>query len=312
MILVWALLVVVGLGGAIIASGRAVEHASALAFGLKVPPFFIGITLLAIGTDLPEIANSIIASIADHGDLNVGDSVGSTITQVTLVLGLLPILARRSFIVGRRRVLVPSLVIAFSLGTIAILLRDGFFSRLDGLTLVGLWIIGSAVVWRNAPPASEPVLAVPTRRRSYHALATLLGLGVVGGGATLAVVGFIEIAEILDVPEFIVAFFATSIGTSLPELVVDLTAIRRGERDLAIGDIFGSSIVDASLSIGIGPLIAPTAITASLAVVSSLGGVVTMLAIAGLMSRFERHNAWTGLALIGLYAAFYPVLLLLG
>lgn len=311
MVVVWIAAVVVGLGAALVASGRVVEHASALAFGLKVPPFLIGLTLLAIGTDLPEIANSIIASVADHGDLNVGDSVGSTITQVTLVLGLLPFLARRSFTVGRDRVLIPSLVIAGSLGTVAWLLRDGQFSRLDGAILLLIWIGGTFVVWRKAPPASEPTMSVSSRRKTYHAAAALIALAIVAAGATLAVFGFIELAEILGVPEFIIAFFALSIGTSLPELVIDVTAIRRGERDLAIGDIFGSSLVDSSLSIGIGPLIAPTAITANLAVVSALGGAGVLLIIAALMSRFERHNQWTGIALIGLYAAFYPLLLLI-
>ncbi len=310
-IVVWIALVVVGMGTALVASRKAVEHASTLAFGLKVPPFLIGLTLLAIGTDLPEIANSIIASVSGHGDLNVGDSVGSTITQVTLVLGLLPFLARRSFTVGRSRVLIPSLLIAGQLGVIALLLRDGYFSRFDGAVLVLLWVGSSYILWHKAPSRSEPTMSVPSRRKSYHAAAALIALAIVGVGATAAVFGFIELAELLGVPEFLIAFFGIAIGTSLPELVVDVTAIRQGERDLAIGDVFGSSLVDSSLSIGIGPLIAPTLITANLAVASGLGGAAVLLVIAVLMSRFERHNVWTGLALIGLYAAFFPLLLMI-
>jgi cation:H+ antiporter len=308
----WLLLVVIGMGAAIAASRKAVEHASTLAFGLKVPPFLIGLTLLAIGTDLPEIANSVIASVSDHGDLNVGDSVGSTITQVTLVLGLLPILARRSFTVGRDRVLIPALIIAGQLAVIAFLLKDGQFARADGAILLGLWVAGSIVLWRKAPSLSEPAISVPSRRKSYHAGAALMALAIVGAGATLAVFGFIELAEAFGVPEFIIAFFGTAVGTSLPELVVAVTALRSGERDLAIGDVFGASLLDSSLSIGIGPLIAPTAITADLAVASSLAGAGALLMIAILMSRFERHNAWTGLALLALYAAFFPLLLMIG
>lgn len=311
MIVVWIVAVAVGMGVAILASRRAVEHASALAFGLKVPPFLIGATLLAIGTDLPEIANSIIASVTDHGDLNVGDSIGSTITQVTLVLGLLPILSRTAFRVGRSRVLVPLLIIAGQLGVVALLLRDGYFSRFDGGVMVLLWVGGSYVLWHKAPAQSEPTLPVPSRRKGYHATTALLALAIVGGGATLAVVGFIELAEMMGVPEFTIAFFGTAIGTSLPELVVNVTAIRRGERDLAIGGVLGASLIDSSLSIGIGPLIAPTAITANLAVASALGGAGAVLIIAVLMSRFERHNVWTGLALIALYAAFFPLLLMI-
>ncbi|MGI9609408.1 MAG: sodium:calcium antiporter [Acidimicrobiia bacterium] len=311
MIVVWIVVVVIGLGGAVAASRKAVEHASTLAFGWKVPPFLIGLTLLAIGTDLPEIANSIIASVSDHGDLNVGDSVGSTITQVTLVLGLLPILARRSFTVGRDRVLIPALIIAGQLAVIAFLLHDGRFARADGALLLCLWAGGSLLLWHKAPSPSEPAISVPSRRKSYHATAALVALVIVGLGATLAVVGFIELAEAFGVPEFIIAFFGTAVGTSLPELVVAVTALRSGERDLAIGDVFGASLLDSSLSIGIGPLIAPTAVTANLAVVSSLGGAGALLIIAALMTRFERHNIWTGLALLALYAAFFPLLMMI-
>jgi cation:H+ antiporter len=310
-IVVWIVAVVAGLGVALLASRRAIDHASTLAFGLKVPPFLIGLTLLAIGTDLPEIANSIVASVGDHGDLNVGDSIGSTITQVTLVLGLLPFFARGGIIVGRSRVLIPSLIIAGQLGVVAFLLRDGQFSRIDGAVLLCLWVGGSLVLWHKGPAPSEPTMSVPSRRKGYHVVATLLALAIVGGGATVAVIGFIELSQLFGVPEFIIAFFGTALGTSLPELVVAATALRRGERDLAIGDVFGASLLDSSLSIGIGPLIAPTAISADLAVASALGGAGALLIIAALMSRFERHNRWTGLALLALYAAFFPLLLII-
>ena len=78
---------------AVVASRHTVDHAVGLATSVGVPPFLIGITIMSVGTDLPEIANSIIASLGGHGDLNVGDSIGSAATQVTLGLGLLPLLA---------------------------------------------------------------------------------------------------------------------------------------------------------------------------------------------------------------------------
>jgi hypothetical protein len=84
--------IVGGFAVTVVASRRAVSDAAVLAAGTRLPPFLVGITLLAIGTDLPEIANSIVASVTGHGDINVGDSVGSAATQMTLVLGLLPIL----------------------------------------------------------------------------------------------------------------------------------------------------------------------------------------------------------------------------
>ena len=86
----WLLAIVVGLSVTVIGSNSAVTDATKLAVGTRLPPFFIGMTLLALGTDLPEMANSIVASYTDNGDVNVGDSLGSAITQLTLVLGVLP------------------------------------------------------------------------------------------------------------------------------------------------------------------------------------------------------------------------------
>lgn len=308
MIILAVVAMLVGLLVALTASRIAVTRAAALATGSRLPPFVIGITLLAIGTDLPEIANSIISSLSGHGDLNVGDSIGSAATQTTLVLGLLPLLAG-TFVVGARRVVRIASVTVVALLAGAWLLSDGDLGRLDAALLMAGWVAGSIVVWRNLPPGAEPVMAVQVGRRSTHALAALLALGAVGAGAAAAVWGFITVAEELAVPEYLLAFFATSIGTSLPELMVDVTALRRGERDLAVGDVFGSSFVDSTLSIGVGPIIAPTAITQSFAVTGSLVAAGAIAVVAGLLARRERLTPWTGLVLIGIYGMFYIVLL---
>ncbi|MBT8213352.1 MAG: hypothetical protein KJN71_09415, partial [Acidimicrobiia bacterium] len=142
----WITMIVTGLGLAIYASRRAVGHATALAGGSRVPPFFIGMVLLAVGTDLPEIANSIVASVSGHGDLNVGDGVGSAVTQMTLVLAILPLVGG-AFIVGRARILAPGLLTAAAMLVLAGLLADGHFSRLDGVICVCLWLVASVIVW---------------------------------------------------------------------------------------------------------------------------------------------------------------------
>ena len=160
MAVLWIFAIVIGLSIAVWASRRAVRHATTLAFGLNVPPFLIGLTLLGFGTDLPEIANSIVASLRDQGDLNVGDSVGSAITQMTLVLGLLPFIAAGSFRVARDRIALPGLAIVAGLVLVAVTLRDGFFSRLDAGLLVTSWLVMSIIIWRRAPEAGEPTMPV--------------------------------------------------------------------------------------------------------------------------------------------------------
>jgi cation:H+ antiporter len=308
MTIAWTAVLVIGFTVALLASRRAVIHASALALGLRVPPFLIGATLLAIGTDLPEIANSIVASVSGHGDINVGDSIGSSFTQVTLILGLLPFLGG-AFIAGRARVLVTGALTVGALGLGAFLLRDGFLSRSDGILLVAAWLVSSVVVWRNAPPAAQPAITVPTHKKSHHAVPALGYMALVAAGATAAVQAFVHLAESFSVPEYLLTFFVASIGTSLPELMVDVTALKRGQRDLAIGDIFGSSLVDATLSLGIGPVIAPTLINSQLAVRGSLFAMAGVAAVVLLLSIARRHDWKTGVVLLGIYAALYLVLL---
>ncbi len=307
MTLLWIVAGIIGLVLALAASRRAVHHASALAFGSRFPPFVIGISLLAIGTDLPEIANSVIASLRNRGDLNVSDSIGSAVTQVTLVLGLLPLIGG-AFVLGRRRVrLIGGLIVAaLTLGLA--LVADGYLSRIDGLVLLSGWVVASAAIWRFAPPASGPDLPVPVHGKGKHVVSVLGALAVVGAGAWIAIEALLRIAGLINVPIYIIGFLGASLGTSLPELIVDITALREGQRDLAVGDVFGSSLVDATLSIGIGPIVAPTAITAGLAMRGGLGAVAAVGAVTLVLGSRKRHTRLTGIILLLIYAAMYVLL----
>lgn len=306
--LLWAAVAVAGVYVAVVASRHTVDHAVALATSLGISPFVIGITIMAIGTDLPEIANSIIASYSGHGDLNVGDSIGSAATQLTLGLGLLPWLAG-SFVAGRDRVRVMGVLTVAALALGALLVADGRLGRADAAALVLLWLVATVIVWRVDPGGQQPELPLAVGRRLRHAALTLLFLGLVGAGATAAVTGLVNIAEELSVPLYLVSFFGASVGTSLPEIVVTGTAMRRGQGDLAIGDIFGASLADSTLSVGIGPLLAPTTVTAALAVRGGLAAAVVIAAVTLLLSLRSRHTRVTGTALLALYVAFYPLML---
>ncbi|REK22697.1 MAG: sodium:calcium antiporter [Actinobacteria bacterium] len=300
-----SLVVAAGFVVAVLASNRAVTNATELAAGTRIPRFVIGFTLLALGTDLPEIANSIVASLTDHGDLNVGDSIGSAATQVTLVLGLLPIIVGTGFAVSRAR------LSRFGATTIAALLfglalmADGFLSRIDAVVLLAAWALGSSIVWGRSPEGTQLDLPLEASNKARKAVVVLLALVVVAGAALAAVWGMTVLAEALSIPEFIIAFFLASIGTSLPELFVTIGAVRSGQSELAIGDIVGSSFLDSTLSLAAGPLIAPVAVTASLAMRGALvaAGAV-LVAVVVLMIR-QRHDWKSGALLVLTYGAFY-------
>jgi cation:H+ antiporter len=305
----YLVLLVVGLAAALAASELAVSYTRALAAGLGAPPFVVGVVLVALGTDLPEIANSIASHLQGKGDVNVGDSVGSTLTQYTFVLGLFPLVAGALVISARQVGLVTVLTMA-GLAITTLFVLDGHLDRLEGLALVVAW--GAAIV-ATTKLLSAAMLDDPPPVRHDRKLAQVLvvlgALGLVGAGATLAVHSLVRLAEALGVPEFLLAFFGASVGTSLPEVMVDVTALRRGAPGIALGDALGSSLVDSTLSIGAGPLVAPADVTARLAAVGSLYTLAAVAAVGVLLSWRRRHDHASAAVLIGLYALSYAILL---
>ncbi len=300
-------LVVLGLALAIVASDIAVSYTRALAARLGAPAFVVGVVLVALGTDLPEIANSIASHLQDAGDVNVGDSVGSTLTQYTFVLGLFP-LVMAVIVVSRRQVGVVTLLTVGGLALTALLVSDGYLGRLDGLVLVMAWAVATFIVvrWVGGHVVEEPP---EVRLESVPGQVTVvLGtLGVVGLGATVAVRSLVDVAESVGVPEFVLAFFGASLGTSAPEIAVDLTALARGSPAIALGDALGSSLIDATLSIGIGPIVAPAAVTARLAVVGSLYALVAVAIVGTILSVRRLHDRRSAAACFALYLLAYLV-----
>ncbi len=299
-----ALGVIIGLGIAVFASRLALNAASDLGRDLGLSPFAIGMTIVAVGTDLPEIANSIIASATGHGDVNVGDSIGSVVTQATLVLGIICLLgglrAARSTVVTAGSLTILGLVIG------AVLIDDQLFSRADGAALITVWIVGTIVMQRPEPRAEVTTKGRMTVKRNLGL--TVAWLAVVGAGSALAVESFTRAAEQIGAPEFALSFFVLSLGTSLPELVIAARAVQRSASELALGDLLGSSFVDATLSPGIGPLFFPTALSAGLAR-SSLLVAAELAVVTAVLARNDTHRWSTGLALIALYFGLYPALI---
>jgi cation:H+ antiporter len=307
----WIAVMVTGFIVAVYASRWAVGHIAEFAASTRIPPFLIGITLVSIGTDLPEIATSIVASITGHGDIIVGDSIGSATVQSTLILGLLPIVAG-AFPIARGRI---ARVGAATIGAMllgALLMMDGELSRFDAVVLVSSWVLGTFLIWRVLPEDARPYVEIRGERHFKHLLLASIGLILVGLGATTAIEAVTNLAELLEAPEYLIAFLLASLGTSLPELVVDITAVRRGQYDLAVGDALGSSFVDSTLSLAAGPLFVPIAVTSTIAVRGSIAAAVAIgLVIMILMPR-RIHDWKTGSALILVFVAVYALLLAIG
>src|ERR687896_526793 len=137
----------------------------------------------------------------------------------------------------------------------------------------------------------------------------LVSIGIVGFGATVAVRALVRLAELVGVPEFAIAFFGASLGTSAPEVMVDVTALLRGAPGIALGDAVGSSLVDSTLSIGVGPIVAPAEVTPSLAVPATVYSLIAVGLVASLLAGRRRHDRLSAFVLLALYALSYAVVI---
>jgi len=290
-------------------SNKTVDHSVMLACNWSVPPIIIGLVLVSIGTDFPEIINSVISSSLDLGNINVGTSIGSAFSQVTLILGIIAIFLKQ-FEVNKKEVLIigTSILLASILSFLIIL--DGYISRLDGLFLIICWVLFILIIRRIA----KKDFSCPPRRESdrkhsgYNLIMVILGFIGVAIGTFLVIESILEITRILNISEFIASFFIASIGTSLPELTVTLTAIRKGQQELAIGDIMGSSLLDASISIGIGPLLFPTTILGGPAIATWIYTIITFFLVTLLLSIRGRVDKKVGIICLSLYVFSYSLL----
>jgi cation:H+ antiporter len=303
--LLWAVAFIGGLLVAAMASRRAVTHAIRASDAAGVSAGFVGVTVVAIGTDLPEIANSIVSALTDNGDVNVGNAAGSAVTQVTLVLGILCVAT--TIQADRPPIATLGVLTVAALVLVAWLVEDGSFSRTDGLLLVGAWVFGLLATYIASPHGATDD-APATGSAAPHVAKTLGWLVVVAVASTLVVESFVRTTDDIGVPHLVASAVVLSLGTSLPELVVDLTALRRGAAALALGDLFGSSLVDATLAIGIGPALRATDVSPDAAIACVIAAVGVAAATIVITAR-RRHRYASAAILFAVYGAVTAALI---
>jgi cation:H+ antiporter len=277
---------ILGIALLVYSSNKAIEHTMQIALEWGITPFVTGLILVSIGTDFPEIVNSIVSSSIGHADISVGDSLGSVLTQMTLIIGLLPLLGKK-FKVDRKKIAIIGACEVLALILAVSIAEKGYITRINALFLVASWPIFLLLI-RNATTKKSKEnrgpSKIPVKKHFSHLLVAALGFIGVSIGAYVVVQSVIQLSAAFHVSEFLISFFILAIGTSLPELVVDLTAIRKGQFELAIGDAIGSCIVDASVSIGIGQLLFPQIISGQTAMITGLyaifGSIIVIIALA--------------------------------
>ncbi|GAB6034521.1 calcium/sodium antiporter [Galenea microaerophila] len=264
---------VIGLFLLVKSSDYFIEGAASTAVHLNIAPLIIGVVVLGFGTSAPEIIVSILASLDGSPGLAIGNVVGSNIANIGLVLGSAALIAP---IAVKSSILKHELPLLLLISTASILLIiDDDLDRIDGIilliTLVGtmFWMVktNSSPQAKSDPMEQEieqELNEIPklTLRQSITYL--LLGLIVLMLSAKMMVWGAVEIAHFFGVSETIIGLTIIAIGTSLPELAASITAARKNEADLMIGNILGSNLFNLLAVMAMPALIAPGKINDSI------------------------------------------------
>ncbi|MHA7221217.1 calcium/sodium antiporter [Arthrobacter sp. RHLT1-20] len=266
------MLIVVGLAALIAGAELVLRAGTRLAARLGVSPLVIGLTVVSISTSTPELAVGVDAVWVGAGDLAVGNIAGTNLVNLLLILGLSALLRPLTLHGQILRFDLPMMALA----AISVLLMtlDRTLSRTDGVLLVAIALIYTAVILRVSRQESASVRAeyeaeyAPPPRpspkgRLVDTVLLVAGIAVVVVGAHGLVGGSVDLAHQLGVSDALIGLTIVSIGTSAPELVTTLIATARNERDVAIGNLIGSSVYNIALILGVTTLTAPDGITVS-------------------------------------------------
>jgi len=311
-----AVLLVVGLVVLVLGGELLVRGGSGLGRSFGLPPLVVGLTIVAFATSTPELAVSVDASLSGSPGLAVGNVVGSNIVNVLLVLGLaalvLPIAVRSQLV----KLDVP-IMVAISV-LLLVLSLDGSVSRLDGALLlllavgyVALSIVVGLREGAKADDAADDAGEGPPRLPVSLAL-VVVGVALLVLGARALVSGATTLAESFGVSELVIGLTVVAVGTSLPELATSLIAAIRGERELAIGNIVGSNIMNIAAIMGLTAVVSPLGVPVEAAAVRFDMPVMVVVAIALVPVVFTGFviARWEAAVFLAFYVAYVAYLLL--
>jgi cation:H+ antiporter len=270
-------------------AGRFVDGASALSYNLGMSPLLIGVLVMGFGTSLPELLVSLFSSVMGNSGLSLGNAYGSNIVNIGVVLALAAVMSPvivQNHVVKRE---LPLLILATAIT--AFLVIDFELSRSDGLTLLALFVVLAVylirVSLREPPKQEDSSLQNKLEKRTISLGKSInylvVGLAVIALCSAVLVWSARGIVTNLGVSELVVGVIILALGTSLPELVVIVVAAKRGQHELALGNVIGSNLFNTLAVVGTAGLIAPAVldaelVTRDLPVMFAFTGVLVVMA----------------------------------
>lgn len=283
-----------------------VDGAAGVALRLGIPQLVIGLTIVAMGTSAPEAAVSISAAMKGSADITIGNIIGSNILNILIILGISSIIT--SLTVSKTTIKYETPFMIFVTLLLLVLGFDGTISLVDGIILWAFFIVylGYMFVLTKKHPemADESEGEIKDLSVPKALLWIVLGLVLIIAGSNFAVESASELARSFGMSERFIGLTIVALGTSLPELFTSVSAARKGNADIAIGNIVGSNIFNILLVVGTSSLIIPVTFASAFIIDTLIAtGAAVLLLLCCL--RKQRLGRFSGILMLVGYAAYF-------
>jgi cation:H+ antiporter len=272
---------------------------------LKFPPFVIGVFIVGIGTSLPELVSGILSVRQGASEILPGNVVGSNISNLLLVTGLAIAIGRKSISLGSAYIAIDLHFLVGSFVAFYIIAYDGKIEFSEAFIGIIIFMVYSFYLIRSGKAVEFPA-DDPASKKSFPVKSFLILLATAVGiyfGADYTIQSISSIATELKIPKSIIALTVLSLGTTLPELAVNISAIRKGKAEMAIGNVLGSCVFNTLVIPGVGSLfgeivVAPGILSFSLPVMAACGVLFYFIA------QDKKISTWEGIMFTLLYVLF--------
>ncbi|MCI7275815.1 MAG: calcium/sodium antiporter [Cuneatibacter sp.] len=283
-----------------------VDGAAALAGKLGIPQLVIGLTIVAMGTSLPEAAVSITSALHGSTGITVGNVVGSNIMNILVILGTSAVITNVRIQKSTLKYELPFMLLI----TVAFLVMGmlgGEFTRLDGVILLGFMIVYLIYLLNLAKKGTEEEEEFKDMPIWKCVVGIVLGAVMIVGGSNLVVDGASDIASAMGISDRIIGLTIVAFGTSLPELVTSVSAAKKGNAGIAIGNIVGSNIFNILFVLGATALICPVPFASQFLIDSLVAIGAGLLLWFGTMKHKELRRP-VGIVMLVCYAVYFVYL----
>ncbi|MCG8326239.1 MAG: calcium/sodium antiporter [Chitinophagales bacterium] len=295
-------LFVISLAVLLKASDWFVDSAEQIGLSLGISPFIIGVTIVAFGTSLPELATSIASVFSGESEIVVGNVVGSNITNIALVLGLTAAFSKKIELEYN----IWHIDMPYLWGSAFLLffaLKDFHFSLIEAILFLMGIVLFLAYSFKS-DEGEEGGEKIEGSKVNWKTYLKLIGGGLfVWLGADYTITAISELSAIAGVKPEIIALSAVALGTSLPEVIVSLNAARKGKASMAVGNVLGSNIFNTYIVMSIPSFFGELKIPANINEMF-LPLMIAMTILFGIMSNNKKITRWEGILLLIFYAFF--------